>query len=130
MFFLTVSNFVPYTRDVALLSLRTTDSNQEELMKAFRLILTILIAMTFAFGTVACEKKEEAKEEPTTEEPATDEPATEEPAEEEAAEEEAAPEGEEGAAAEGEEGAAAEGEEGAAEEGGEGEEPADEAASQ
>ena len=54
-------------------------------MKGYRLILTLLIAMAFAFGTIACEKKEDATtDQPTTEEPAevpAETPPVEEPAE-------------------------------------------------
>lgn len=74
-------------------------------MKGFRLLFTLLIAMTFAFGTIACEKKE-GEGEATTDEPAeTSGTPAEEPAEEpEKPEEPEAPAeeaGTNGAAAEG-----------------------------
>ena len=107
-------------------------------MKGLKLILTLLVAMTFAFGSVACEKKDDGGEGATSqaattgEEAPADDEGEEAPADDEgegAAEEEGgdtnAGEGGDTAAGEGGDTAA-----GAAAEGGDEEEPAEEAASQ
>lgn len=90
-------------------------------MKGFKLVLPLLIAMTFAFGSIACENKEEASSEAATTAGAGEEAPPEGEGAAEAEGEEAPAEAEAGTNGAAEEGGATAG--AAAAEGGEGDEP-------